>query len=239
MSGPRFWYIFGLLLVLATLGKAERCADAQSVWLIRERVHFEIAGPRAVAYAASGATRSNNSVSWTLDRFVEREKSIETMNGSVPIEYDNIAPIRDPTRGYAMFESGEDFLDPLEYDPGMHCTGEATLPCGKILGVFQVSQLDCQSVHTRDTLEGVAREMVVIRITHPSFPKFHLNISYVLLDADLDTYYTTSVGDSQLISYRYERNFGDGSDFVFLNLVTVFFSSPCDFFWQHRCSNTE
>lgn len=203
MYGPRFWSIVGLLLVFATLGNAKSCASMESEWLIRERVHFEIAGPRAVAYAASGATRSKNSVSWTVTSFVEREKSIKTLSGSTPIEYDNIAPIRDPARGYAMFESGEDFLDPLEYDSNSPCTGETSLPCGKILGVFEVGQLDCQSTRTKDMLEGIPREMIVIHITDPDQPDFRLNISYVLLDADLDTYHT-SQGNSQLISYRYE-----------------------------------
>lgn len=202
-----FIYIVSLLAVFTCQGIAIKCNQVPAEWMIRQGVSFEINGLGATVHAVDSASnQSMASFEFKLDQWVEREKVIAGVSGPNVTWYQMVAPGLTKEKMAEVFALGESFVDPLEPNRGYGnpCSSEyLQLPCGKLLGHVSVLDLDCTAEHKIDTLMGIAREYVFVQATHPVHSQFKLNMSFELLDADLQLPYTTHTGDTQIIYYRY------------------------------------
>lgn len=198
-----------LALMICTCSSAN-CTNSPTITLARERVLYEVSGGHVVSHAVVGGQFvGSNSISWTLDMMVERNKTAAVYAGVV-YEYGCVMPILDASSFAEIFLTNSTHLDPLEPSvPGHICSGKGreltpgSLQCGDVLGHIRVQDFDCWTEHTNGTLGGFNLETVVVHFSHPSYPAFSLRTSYQLLDADLEYIYVHPQGGNQTLEYQY------------------------------------
>lgn len=173
-----------VLFALLAVAFAGTCSSDAYAKFSRDRLEYTVYGGRLegrVLY--DDKPLPNNTIIWSIDRFVEREKTPQLLGGDL-IDYLCIGPGIPAPSFLDFMATGRAYVNPNEPPTNESCPGWAipgfTLPCGTVVNSFLADEWDCDIVLTNTTVAGHTVETIFVNMTHVSAPNRNLITSFML-----------------------------------------------------------
>lgn len=211
---------FGLVFfALVAVAFAGNCTLDVYKRISRERIEYTIYGSRLegrILY--DGVPLDNNVLVWSIDRFIERNRASQTLGGQ-EIDLLCIGPGLPLNKFFEAVNTGVAMVDPLEPATNESCSGWANpsfkVPCGAVVDYSDVSEWDCDIVHTNTSVGSHIVEIIYVNMTHPSNRSQNLVTSFMLPNENFTFEHAFEQGGYQTLNFVYAPSFA-------LSLLDIF-----------------